>query len=354
MVNNGLLTNIVDNLETALMVLSAENRVLYMNPSAQNMLNVSFRKVINQHISDLFVHGEEFLESLSHSVENQNSYTERSLGLMILNPTKKIKVDCTFTPFIAEAGKECVLVELRRVDRMLRIAREERRFAQQSAVKNLVRGLAHEVKNPLGGLRGAAQLLERELHSEDLKEYTQVIIGEADRLQQLVDDMLGPNQLLRKSDINIHEILEHVRSLVEVECTRNIIFERDYDPSIPEIFADKDRMIQAFLNVLRNAVQALNGEGHIRIRTRALNKFTLANQCYRLVLKIEITDNGPGIPENIADQIFYPMVTSKASGTGLGLSITQTIIGQHDGLIECMSEPGETTFRILLPYFDKD
>jgi len=350
----GIQSNIIDNLETAVLVLSPEYSVLYINPSAQNLLNASARKIVNHHIADLFVTTDEFLESLAHSIENQNSYTERSISLTILSPMKKIKVDCTFTPFSLDVGNQAVLVEMRRVDRMLRIAREEHRLAQQSAVKNLVRGIAHEVKNPLGGLRGAAQLLERELHSEDLKEYTKIIIGEADRLQQLVDDMLGPNQLLRKSSINIHEILEHVRNLIDVEGHRNLVFDRDYDPSIPEIEADKDRLIQAFLNVVRNAVQALDGEGRISIRTRALRRFTLGNKRYRLVLKVDINDSGPGIPANIIDQIFYPMVTSKASGTGLGLSITQTIVGQHNGLIECVSEPGDTTFTFLLPYCDED
>jgi len=237
---------------------------------------------------------------------------------------------------------------------MLRIEREERRLAQQNAVKQLVRGLAHEVKNPLGGLRGAAQLLERELESADLKEFTDIIIGEADRLQQLVDDMLGPNQLPRRAKVNIHQVLERVRNLVEIEFGNQTRFVRDYDPSIPEITADKDRLIQAVLNVVRNAVQAINEAGRVIIKTRTLRKFTLGNHCFRLVLKIEIRDNGPGIPEDIADQIFYPMVTSKVTGSGLGLAITQTIVGQHDGLIECVSEPGDTTFTILLPFSDAD
>lgn len=333
-----------------MLVVSPALTVVYLNPAAQSLLNASLRQVKGQKLYELFSLADEFFNAINRCLNDGSSFTERRLDIAFSSPAHHIIVDCTFSMIKLEENEFSVLVEMRRVDRMLRIAREERRLEQQDAVKSFVRGIAHEVKNPLGGLRGAAQLLERELHSEELKEYTSIIIGEADRLQNLVDNMLGPNDIPQKKSVNIHEVLEHVKNLIEIEGTHNITILRDYDPSIPEIFADQDRLIQAVLNVVRNAVQALGDNGSIILRTRTLRKFNIGSKLHRLVLKIEVQDNGPGIPGNIIKQIFYPMVTSKPDGTGLGLSITQTIIAQHDGLIECTSEPGETVFTMLIPY----
>jgi two-component system nitrogen regulation sensor histidine kinase GlnL len=213
----------------------------------------------------------------------------------------------------------------------------------------MVRGLAHEIKNPLGGLRGAAQLLERELDSEELKEYTRIIIGEADRLRQLVNRMLGPNSRPNRSLVNIHHVLEHVRSLVKAEADSRLVVTRDYDPSIPELEADRDLLIQAVLNVVRNAVQAISACGEIILRTRAQRQFTIGHSRHRLVLRVDVIDNGPGIAPNISETVFFPMVTGRPDGTGLGLSIAQSLVNLHNGVIECESKPGRTQFTILLP-----
>jgi two-component system nitrogen regulation sensor histidine kinase GlnL len=242
-----------------------------------------------------------------------------------------------------------ILVELQHVDNHLRISKEERLLTQQNTARLLVRGLAHEIKNPLGGLRGAAQLLDLELHDPELKEYTQIIIAESDRLQGLMDKMLGPNKPPNKKPLNVHEVLERVRQLVQVESSGNLAIKNDYDPSIPNVLGDKDQLIQAILNIARNAVQATEGKGHIIIKTRIHRHMTIRRKQYKLAAKIDIIDDGPGIDADMLNQIFYPMVTGRAEGTGLGLSIAQSLINQHNGLIECNSEPGNTVFSVYLP-----
>ncbi len=216
----------------------------------------------------------------------------------------------------------------------------------------MVRGLAHEIKNPLGGLRGAAQLLQAELGSEELREYTQIIIQEADRLQELVNRMLGPNRRPSYAPINIHHVLERVRTLVLAETGERITIRRDYDPSIPELSGDSDQLIQAVLNIVRNAVRALGDTGTVTLRTRIQRQLTIGHGRHRLAAQIDIIDNGPGIPPEIAETLFLPMVTAGTGGMGLGLSIAQSLINQHQGLIECNSRDGETTFTIFLPLED--
>jgi two-component system nitrogen regulation sensor histidine kinase GlnL len=262
---------------------------------------------------------------------------------------QSITVNLSATPILELGELTDILIELQQVDRHLRITKEEQLLAQQATSRMLVRGLAHEIKNPLGGLRGAAQLLEQELHDPELKEYTKIIIAESDRLQDLMDKMLGPNKPAHKSLLNIHEVLERVRHLVAVEAGNNIRLQTDYDPSIPELFADKNQIIQALLNVVRNAIQAIQSSGKIILRTRIQRHMTIGRKLYKLVAKIEIIDNGPGIQPGLMGQIFYPMITGRAEGTGLGLSIAQSLINQHNGLIECESEPGNTVFSIYLP-----
>jgi two-component system nitrogen regulation sensor histidine kinase GlnL len=244
-------------------------------------------------------------------------------------------------------------VELEQVDRHLRISMEEQLVAQQNAARMLLRGLAHEIKNPLGGLRGAAQLLEGELDDEELREYTKIIMEESDRLQSLVDRMLAPNKPPRKSRLNIHRILERVRQLVQVEAPPGVLLERDYDPSLPLVDGDSDQLIQAILNIVRNAAQAVGKTGRIVIRTRIHRQVTVGYRCSRRAVKIDVVDDGPGISPELMGQMFYPMVTGRADGTGLGLSIAQSLIHQHGGFIECSSEPGNTVFSIFLP-LEKD
>lgn len=341
---------IVENLSTSVMVVEGlDLRLCYANPAAEAMFGISERQLRGALITELVPDASAFLDVLRRAASTGQAITEREMTLALPNGVKPVKADCSVTPVLERGGHLEMVVELLPIDRILRIAREESLLAQQIAMKMLVRGLAHEVKNPLGGLRGAAQLLERELHSEALKEYTQIIIGEADRLQKLVDHMLGPNKIPNRKMLNIHEVLERVRQLVLAESNGGLLLERDYDPSIPDLYGDKDQLIQAALNIVRNAKQALQGKGRIVLRTRTQRQFTIGQRRHRLVLRVDISDDGPGIAPGMIEQIFYPMVTGRPDGTGLGLSIAQTIVGQHGGLIECSSVPGDTVFTLLLP-----
>jgi two-component system nitrogen regulation sensor histidine kinase GlnL len=260
-----------------------------------------------------------------------------------------VTVDITALPVSDANQPGRLLLELSQVDRQLRITREEGLLAQSYATRSLIRGLAHEIKNPLGGLRGAAQLLERELHNEELKEYTQIIISEADRLQSLMNQMLGPNVLPNKRMINVHEALERVRQVVGAELPASVVIRRDYDPSIPELQADLDQLIQAVMNLVRNAAQAVGESGVIILRTRSLRQYTIGHTLHKLVARIDVIDNGPGIPEEMQGGLFLPMVTGRADGTGLGLPIAQSLINSNGGLIEWESRPGHTQFTVLLP-----
>jgi two-component system nitrogen regulation sensor histidine kinase GlnL len=339
---------IFEHMNTAVLVFNANLCLEYLNPAAEMLFAVSARQVVGTTVQELLPAEPTFHESLRQALSTGQDMTERELALM-LNSEKKITVDCSVTSIRSETEADLVLVEIMRVDHHLRISREERLQEQNVATRALVRGFAHEVKNPLGGLRGAAQLLEGELADESLKEYTQIIISEADRLQKLVDEMLGPNRLPKKTLINIHEVLERVRSLVLAEVPEGVRIKRNYDPSIPEFVADHDQLLQAILNIVRNAIQAVEETGLIELKTRIERQFTIGNVKHRHVLRIDITDNGPGIPEDMQQKIFFPMVTSRAEGTGVGLSIAQSLISRHDGLIECSSSEEGTTFTILLP-----
>jgi two-component system nitrogen regulation sensor histidine kinase GlnL len=240
---------------------------------------------------------------------------------------------------------------LQAVDRLLRISREESLHHAQEITRTMIRGLAHEIKNPLGGVRGAAQLLARELPNEQLTEYTDIIIREADRLRDLVDRLLGPNRELDSRELNIHEVLEHCHRLISAETSNQITLIRDYDPSIPELQGDRSQLIQAVLNILRNALQVAVDIGAcvITLRSRALRQFTISSTRHRLVCRIDIEDNGPGVPSDMLQSIFMPMVTGRPEGTGLGLTIAQSIIARHGGMLECVSKPGCTCFTLYLP-----
>jgi two-component system nitrogen regulation sensor histidine kinase GlnL len=248
-----------------------------------------------------------------------------------------------------------VVIEMLPVAQQARQEREERLLDQAQANKELIRNLAHEIKNPLGGIRGAAQLLEMEIDSRDLKEYTQVIIHEADRLQTLVDRLLAPHRRPHVvGDVNIHEVCERVRSLILAEFPKGLRVVRDYDTSLPEFRGDREQLIQAVLNIAHNACQALaermaQGDAELVLRTRIARQVTFGKQRYRLALELHVIDNGPGVPPSLKDRIFYPLVSGREGGSGLGLTLAQTFIQQHHGLIECDSVPGRTDFKILVP-----
>jgi two-component system nitrogen regulation sensor histidine kinase GlnL len=258
-------------------------------------------------------------------------------------------VDITLSPTASKPGSRCLLVELNMVDRLQAISRDESEWQAQATLKEIMKGVAHEVKNPLGGIRGAAQLLAGELANPDLQEYTDIIISEVDRLRTLVDRMLGPRERMASEPTNIHEVMEHVRQLIEAEAKGMLNIERDYDPSLPDFLADAGQLTQAVLNLVRNAWQACGDGGVITLRTRVYRQFTVGGNRHKLVCAVQVSDDGPGVPDDLLPRLFLPMVTGNASGTGLGLSIAQRIANQHGGLIQVQSAPGDTCFTLLLP-----
>lgn len=337
----------LENLTTAVVILDESLHLVYMNPASEMLFESSARQARNMRLADLLPGSHDFLANLASAMRNRHPFSERELVLQLHG--RPVTVDCTVTPLMDPGEEPALMVEMLQVDRQLRISREEHLLAQNQATSLLIRGLAHEIKNPLGGLRGAAQLLERELPEASLKEYTRIIIEEADRLQSLVDRMLGPRTRPQFRAINIHNILEHVRNLVLAEAPKGIKIWRDYDPSIPDLQGDSDLLIQAILNIVRNAAQALGEQGKITLRTRIVRQFTIGQIRHKLALRLDVIDNGPGIPPELQETIFFPMITGRAEGTGLGLSIALNLINQHGGLIECESQPGNTVFTLLLP-----
>lgn len=339
---------ILDHLNTAILLFDSELILTFINTTGEILLADSAHHLIGQSADELFKSSDpSLLINLKQSLTMAEPLVDRALTLSRL--TRNVTINLSVTPLLTNEQVSELLVELQQVDNHLRISKEEQLLTQQNVTRLLVRGLAHEIKNPLGGLRGAAQLLDLELHDPELKEYTQIIIAESDRLQGLMDKMLGPNKVPNKKELNIHEVLERVRQLVQVESSRSLTIKSDYDPSIPNMYADKDQLIQAFLNIAKNAVQAIEGTGSIIFKTRIHRQMTIGRKRYKLAVKCDIIDNGPGIDADMMSQIFYPMITGRPEGTGLGLSIAQALINQHNGLIECNSEPGNTVFSIFLP-----
>lgn len=338
---------------TAVLTLDHELRVSTVNPAGEMMFEASTKKMLGHPLAEAMTRGDTLLQALRESLASGHPITVRGVTIE-LPGNRSLTLDCAITPLAAVADKPdpenpALLVELTQIDRLLRRTRDENLLDRQAANRAVMRGLAHEIKNPLGGLRGAAQLLERELIPKGLREYTRIIIHEADRLRNLVDRMIGPHQPLAQQPVNIHSVLEHVRLLLLAEVPGGLSIERDYDPSIPEFVGDAEQMIQAALNIVRNAVEALDGRGRIVLRTRIERGFTIGQKRHRLVLRAEIEDDGPGIPAELLEHIFYPMVTGRTGGNGLGLSIAQDIVTKHGGLIECESRPGRTVFILYVP-----
>jgi two-component system nitrogen regulation sensor histidine kinase GlnL len=344
-------TRLLDNLTTAIVLVDAAMRVSYLNPAAESLLELSSARVLGEDVGRLFHEDGDTLAALRRVLESGVGFTKRQANLR-LGAGRDMTVDYVVTPVLLD--DDALIIEIQPLDRLIRISREEALLSAQHLTRMMVRSLAHEIKNPLGGLRGAAQLLARELASEQLTDYTNVIIEEADRLRNLVDRLLSAPRRITRTSVNIHEVLERVRQLVEAESDGRVTIHRDYDPSIPEITGDREQLIQALLNVLRNAQQALGNlpEGsrpEIRLRTRAQRQFTIGNQRHRLVCQVDVIDNGPGVPPELMDTLFVPMISGRADGTGLGLTIAQSIVNQHHGLIEVRSRPGKTVFTLLIP-----
>ena len=339
-------------LATAVVILDGGFVVRYANPAAENLLGAGARSLAGQPFVPLFTDNASLESMLAEAVAVRWSYRSQTVGYE--RPGSELMpLSCVVTP-IDVAGLP-LLVELRPIQEQLRLEREERLLEQQEATRELLRNLAHEIKNPLGGLRGSAQLLEGELDRPELREYTQVIIKEADRLQVLLDRLLTPRSAVQLAAVNIHEVLERVRSLVQAEFPAGISVLRNYDPSVPDLVGDIEQLIQAVLNVVRNAAQALlssqNGGrgGAIVLRTRAVRQVTIARQRHKLALELQVIDDGPGVPEEIRDRVFNPLVSGREGGSGIGLALVQTYAQNHGGVVEFDSRPGRTIFTLLLP-----
>lgn len=336
----------LDQLATGVVVFDGGGVITYINPSAETLLGVSGALLVGEKIKQVFERSLELLKALQTAELERETVIEYELDVFV-NTHPPLRLGSTITPL--ESPYEGMFMELRPVDPHLRITRLEQTRLQQEANRELLRNLAHEVKNPLGGIRGAAQLLEHELPRESLREYTQVIIKESDRLQSLMERLLTPHRTPRFGRVNIHEVLERVRSLILAETPSGMNLQRDYDTSLPEVFADSEQLIQAVLNVARNAVQAMHNQGNIIFRTRVARQITLESRRHQLGLRTEIIDNGPGVPDEIREQIFYPLVSGREGGSGLGLAVAQTLIAQNHGTIDCDSYPGRTVFSLFLP-----
>lgn len=343
----------LDLLATAVLLVDRRLLIQYANPAAESLFALNRSSFPLLPIDHILLGNDIFHATLHSALQSNVSYNEHELTLTAPGQMQ-LQVSCTITPIETRGTPVqfhdvALLLEFRQLDQQLRIAREERIREQQEFNRELIRNLAHEIRNPLGGIRGAAQLLERELNRADLREYTDVIVKEAGRLQALMDRLLTPHRLPRLATLNIHEVLERVRSLIAAEAQSGLTIRRDYDVSLPPLTGDKEQLIQAVLNIARNAAQALQGRGEIIFRTRIARQVTLAKKRYRHAAQVEIIDNGPGIPEAIRDKIFYPLITGREGGSGLGLSLAQHYIHQHRGTIEFTSQSGKTCFTIMLP-----
>ncbi len=337
----------LEYLNTAIILLDGESRIVYLNPAAEDTFGLSKTNLLNHPLQHAFTHTEQLFNTIKLALAEQASHIEHDLILGTHNQPEKLHLSCTATPL--NAPPYALLLEFHTMDRPLKLAREEHMLDQTQANRLLLRNLAHEIKNPLGGIRGAAQLLEHELDNPGLREYTQVIIQEADRLRTLMENLLTPRHAPHFSALNIHEVLERVRSVVLAELSTGLRIQRDYDLSLPDLTGDKEQLIQVFLNLVRNAAQAMHGQGNIILRTRIARQATLMKKRHPLAIMIQVIDNGPGIPPHLRDKIFYPLVSGRADGHGLGLTLAQDFISQHHGMIEFDSEPGRTCFSVMLP-----
>jgi two-component system nitrogen regulation sensor histidine kinase GlnL len=336
---------ILSGLTTAVAVLQADLRVVYLNPAAESLLGVSLRRSLGRPLAALVSPADELVDLCTRALKDGVTYGCREFSARAGD--REVIVDCRATPMEDIEGR--LLLELFDTQRDQQMRREAELVAQRRLSRRIVRQLAHEVKNPLGGLRGAAQLLERQLPDAELRAYTDVIIDEADRLAALVDSILSAGGKPKQETFNLHMVSEHVAKLLESDMPEGVALTRDYDPSLPSIISDRDQLIQAYLNLALNALQSLGGTGRIVLRTRALTNFLLGGRRHSLVLSLEVEDNGPGIPDELIDTIFYPLVTGRKTGSGLGLTIAQDLVSQNAGLIEFSSKLGETVFKIRLP-----
>jgi len=346
-------TELFDALSTGIIVLDAQLCPIYANVAAQNLLAFSLNQARGRPFGDFLHDSNGLISILRRSLDTGSGISDRELTVRpIGNPRESRVLDVTVTPLEGQVTGTHLLLELTDDTARSRISRENDLLARLDSSRMMIRQLAHEIKNPLGGIRGAAQLLGRELAAQSLTEFTAVIINEADRLAALVDSMSAPARPPNKVLLNVHEVVEHVYHLLHAEAKGAVIVDRDYDPSLPNAMIDRNQVIQALLNIARNALQALNERGRIILRTRALSNVSIGSVRHRLVASLQVEDTGPGVPEELRSSIFYPLVTGRPTGTGLGLAVAQELVTRHGGLIEFESEPGRTIFTLLLPLGD--
>ena len=343
-------SEVLEGLTAAVIVVAGRAlTVRYLNTAAEDLVRLSRRRTLDQPLDRIAGFDPAWVEHVRGHLGSETPFTAREIVLTSHDASVTRLVDASVGPLADDAGDPRLVIELTPVDRHLRIAREEELRTQEATSRRLLRGVAHEIRNPLAGLRGAAQLLASEVSEPALEEYTAMIVREADRLRGLVDRMVGPVNPPRFEPINVHRLTEHLAQLLRAEAGAGITVATDYDPSIPELHADADQLIQALLNLGRNALQALGAQGRITIRTGTRRRFTIGAVQHRLVACVEIADDGPGVPPELRESLFQPMVSGRAEGSGLGLTLAQSLVGRHGGLIECDSEPGSTVFRVLLP-----
>jgi two-component system, NtrC family, nitrogen regulation sensor histidine kinase GlnL len=350
-------TRILDGLSTSVLIIDQTRSVLFLNVAAETLLGVSRNQACGRPLRELVADSSSLDAVIERAVEMWRPYSRRELALRPIYAEGELVVDCTVAPFEDPTASSAVVIEINDATQHQRITRETALLTQVGGSRLMIRQLAHEIKNPLGGLRGAAQLLARQLGEASMREYTSIIISEADRLVALVDALLGPGHAPRKELINVHELLQHVGHLLGADAP-NVTIDRDYDPSLPPLRLDRNLIIQAMLNLGRNALQAITQQrtsgGRIVLRTRALTNVNIGARRHRVVASVQFEDNGPGVPEELRDTLIYPLVTGRSDGTGLGLAIAQDLVARHDGLIEFDSRPGRTIFTILLPFNTSD
>lgn len=353
---------ILDSLSTSVLIVDRTRSLLYLNVAAEALFGVSRNQVRGRPLAELLEDSAVLDSVIDRAATTSRPFSRRELALRPIYGDGELIVDCTVAPYEESGAPGAVLIEISDATQHQRITRETALLTQIGGSRLMIRQLAHEIKNPLGGLRGAAQLLARQLDDASMREYTTVIISEADRLVTLVDTLLGPGHLPRKESINIHELLQHVGHLLAADAPPGVVIDRDYDPSLPPLHLDRNLIIQAMLNLGKNAMQALAHKvaenhgrgGRLVLRTRALTNVNIGARRHRLVASVQFEDNGPGVPEHLRDTLFYPLVTGRADGTGLGLAVAQDLVSRHDGLIEFESRPGLTIFTILLPFHVTD
>lgn len=342
--------DVLEHISTPLLIINASQHAIYINSAAEMLFSTSNKKIVGRPIAEVLPHNQGLLKSIAQVAQSKDVVIEHGYEL-VLPDRKSCIVDYTISALVDTRPETFMLIELFQVEQHLRLVKEEFLHTQHQSINTLLRELTHEIKNPLAGLHGAAQLLSKKLTDPEMFKYTEVITNEVRRLENLIDRMLGPRTVFSPQRINIHKILEHVYRLIHSEAGDSVAMIKDYDPSIPDIHVDSDQLTQAFLNITKNALQIMQQQDGaiLRFKTRTIRHFVIGQKSYKLAVRIDIIDNGPGIPEEIIDTLFLPLISKRKNGSGLGLSITKAIISRHNGLIKCASHAGATTFSIWLP-----